>query len=97
MKFSEIVKGTITLLQESGRMTYRALKLEFALNDEQLDVPKDELIEARELAVDKDGKMLVWTGHGAAAPQPACSQPRAQPPASYMPPTWWLSVPIPIT
>ncbi len=40
MKFSEIVKETITLLQESGRMTYRALKLEFELNDEQLDALK---------------------------------------------------------
>ena len=85
MKFSEIVNETITLLQESGRMTYRALKLEFELNDEQLDVLKDELIEARELAADKDGKMLVWTRDGASAPQPAPSQPRAQSPSTYNP------------
>ena len=62
MKFSEIVNQAVVLLQESGRITYRALKLEFDLNDEQLDVLKDELIVARELAADKDGKMLVWTG-----------------------------------
>ncbi len=61
MKFSEIVDHAATLLQHKGRMTYRALKLEFDLNDEQLDVLKEELIEALALAVDKDGKMLVWT------------------------------------
>ena len=65
MKFSEIVKQAIALLQDSGRITYRALKLEFDLSDEQLDVLKEELIEARELADDKDGKMLVWKGDGA--------------------------------
>jgi class 3 adenylate cyclase len=43
-------------------MTYRALKREFDLSDEDLDILKEELIEARALAVDKDGKMLVWTG-----------------------------------
>ena len=62
MKFSEIVSEASALLQKSGRVTYRALQLEFDLNEEQLDVLKDELIEARELAVDKDGKMLVWNG-----------------------------------
>ena len=30
-------------------------------NDEVLEALKVELIEAQELAVDKEGKMLVWT------------------------------------
>src|SRR5262245_30195580 len=91
MKFSEIVKQAVVLLQESQRITYRALKLEFDLTDEQLAALKDELIEARELARDKDGKMLVWTGRDTDAGQapagkdasaqrteePATSQPRA--------------------
>src|ERR1044071_5757919 len=62
MKFSEIVDHASTLLQRKGRITYRAFKLEFDLDDEQLDILKEELIEAQALAVDKDGKMLVWTG-----------------------------------
>ena len=62
MKFSEILDQASALLQRKGRLTYRSLKLEFALDDEQLDVLKEELIEGQELAVDKDGKMLVWTG-----------------------------------
>src|SRR4029450_5665780 len=60
MKFSEIVDHASELLRQKGRVTYRALKLEFALTDEQAEALKEELIEAREVAVDKDGKMLVW-------------------------------------
>ena len=64
MKFSEIIDQASALLQRKGRITYRALKREFDLSDEDLDILKEELIEARELAVDKDGKMLVWIGTG---------------------------------
>ena len=62
MKFSEIVDHASELLRQKGRVTYRALKLEFALTDEQVEALKEELIESREVAVDKDGKMLIWTG-----------------------------------
>ena len=34
MKFSDIVKQAATLLQESERITYRALKREFDLDDQ---------------------------------------------------------------
>src|SRR5437868_1166500 len=62
MRFSEVVKQAGALLRDSGRVTYRTLKREFALDDEALEDLKFELIEGQELAVDKDGKMLVWTG-----------------------------------
>jgi len=62
VKFSEIIDQACTLLQRKGRLTYRSLKLEFALDDEQLDVLKEELITGQQLAVDEDGKVLVWTG-----------------------------------
>jgi class 3 adenylate cyclase/predicted ATPase len=62
MKFSEIVKQAVVLLRDSGRMTYRTLKREFALDDEALEDLKFELIEGQEVAIDKDGKMLVWVG-----------------------------------
>ena len=62
MKFSEIIEQASELLQRKGRITYRSLKREFALDDESLDDLKYELIEGQEVAADKDGKMLVWTG-----------------------------------
>lgn len=64
MKFSDIIDQASALLQRKGRLTYRSLKLEFDLDDEQLDVLKEELIDGQDLAVDKDGKMLVWIGPG---------------------------------
>ena len=62
MKFSEIIKQASDLLQQRGRLSYRTLRMEFGLDDEQLDVLKEQLIDIEELAVDKDGKLLVWTG-----------------------------------
>jgi predicted ATPase/class 3 adenylate cyclase len=93
VKFSDIVKQAALLLQESRRITYRALQLEFDLTDEQLNVLRDELIEAQELAVDKDGKLLVWVGappvpgstlQGSGSTQPLT--PDLQSPAAYTPP-----------
>jgi hypothetical protein len=94
VKFSDIIDQASALLQRKRRLTYRALKLEFALDDEQLDVLKEELIEGQELAVDKDGKMLVWVGEGAApvsrstfqVPGPQSLTPNPQSPVSYTPP-----------
>ncbi len=67
MKFSEIVEQACDLLQRTGRVSYRALKVEFDLSDDLLDVLKEELIEVRDLAVDKDGKILVWKGNAVTA------------------------------
>ncbi len=63
MKFSEVVAQTLAWLQREERVSYRALRLEFDLTDDVLDALKEELIEIKELAVDKDGKMLVWVGN----------------------------------
>src|SRR5262245_4928678 len=64
MKFSEVVAQTLAWLQRDGRVSYRALKREFALDDEFLEDLKVELIEAKRLAVDENGRVLVWVGEG---------------------------------
>ena len=63
MKFSEMVTQAVAWLQREERVSYRALKREFALQDDALDDLKEELVTIKELAVDKDGKMLVWIGN----------------------------------
>ena len=63
MKFSDIVKQAAVLLHESGRLTYRTLKREFGLDEGALEDLKFELIKGQELAVDKDGEVLVWVGN----------------------------------
>ena len=62
MTFEEILDQAIAMLQRRGRLTYRALKRQFQLDDAYLEDLKAELIEGQRLAVDEDGRVLVWTG-----------------------------------
>lgn len=72
MRFSEVVDQAIEFLQQRARVSYRALKREFDLDDETLDDLKAEIIDAKRLAIDEDGKVLVWTGkeQGAKSTEP---------------------------
>ena len=63
MTFDELLVQVRELLQNKGRVSYRALKLQFNLDEEHLEGLKDELIEAERVATDEDGKVLVWVGH----------------------------------
>src|SRR5215510_143819 len=60
MNFEEILDQAIAMLQRRGRVAYRTLKLQFHLDEEALEVLKEELIEVHHLAVDHEGRMLVW-------------------------------------
>src|SRR5215470_14400075 len=68
MTFDDILEQVITLLQRQGRVSYRALKMRFDLDDEYLDVLKEELIDAQRIAMDEDGRILVWTGQAEGVP-----------------------------
>ncbi len=63
MKFSAIVEQVLAMLQRQGRISYRALKREFDLDDAYIEDLKEEIIKARRLAVDEDGAVLVWVGN----------------------------------
>src|SRR5215831_2496326 len=62
MDFYAVLDRVIDLLRSRGRVTYGALKLQFGLDNEQLEVLKDEIISAQRLAMDEDGRILVWSG-----------------------------------
>src|SRR5262249_15880102 len=79
-----ILTQILELLQRDGRVSYRALKRRFELDAEYLEDLKAEIIQAKKLAVDEDGAVLVWTGGSAPAPTPASVQERA--PLAYTPP-----------
>src|SRR5256885_8227361 len=68
MTFEEILDQAIAMLQRRGRLTYGALKRQFQLDDAYLDDVKNELIEGQRVAVDEDGRVLVWTGDAVTAP-----------------------------
>jgi hypothetical protein len=57
----------LDLLYREGRVSYRALKRRFNLDDDYLEDLKAEIIQAKRLAIDEDGVVLVWIG----APPPA--------------------------
>jgi class 3 adenylate cyclase len=61
MTFDEILEQVIALLRRQRRVAYGALKRRFDLDDAYLEDLKDELIYARQVAVDEDNKVLVWT------------------------------------
>src|ERR671930_1739410 len=68
MTFEEILDPAIAMLQRRGRLTYGALKRQFQLDDAYLEDLKAELIEGQRLAVDEDGRVLVWSGGTDVAP-----------------------------
>jgi len=73
MTFEEILNQAMALLQRQGRVSYRALKRQFDLDEAYVEDIKLELIEVHQVAVDQDNTMLVWIG-GAAASPPAASE-----------------------
>src|SRR5215467_7685983 len=60
--FEEVLTQAIAMLQRLNRVSYRALKRQFALDDAFLEDLKYELTEVQQLAVDHDGTVLVWIG-----------------------------------
>src|SRR5438128_6409890 len=74
MDFYDILDQVIDLLKQRGRVSYRALKVQFKLDDESLEALKDELIEVHQHARDQDGRMLVWTGEAGTTPEPTTVQ-----------------------
>src|SRR5215471_10194627 len=70
MDFYAVLEEVLELLQRHKRVTYRALKRQFQLDDAYLEDLKAEIIEARQLAVDQDGRVLVWTGGIGTMPEP---------------------------
>src|SRR5262245_11779180 len=76
------------MLRRRGRVSYRALKVQFHLDDDLLEILKEEIVAVHQLGRDQEGTMLVWTGNTATAAVPA-SLPTPDPvlaPLTYTPP-----------
>ena len=86
MEFYAVLDQVVELLRQRGRVTYRALKLQFSLDDNALETLKEEIIDAQRLAVDEQGKVLIWTGNSASATPPALGQDHERVPLAYTPP-----------
>ena len=83
MTFDDILAQIIDVLQRQGRMSYGAIKRRYDLDDAYLEDLKDEIIHAQRLAMDQDGRILVWIGDtkGTAETASPLAKPTQQPPA----------------
>ncbi|MBI3801459.1 MAG: AAA family ATPase, partial [Deltaproteobacteria bacterium] len=97
MTIIEVLEHVRELLRSKGRVSYRLLTTQFQLSSEELAALTDELIAAERVAIDEDGKVLVWVGGagtgepenrrtGVAPPSPQSPAPNTQLPSSYTPP-----------
>ena len=89
MTYDEVLTQVLELLQRDQRVAYRVLKRRFSLDDDYLEDLKADLIDAKRVAIDEDGKVLVWTG-GKASEEPenrrsGAPETSARPPVSYTP------------
>src|SRR5215831_4556290 len=81
MDFYEVLERVLALLQRHRRVSYRALKVQFALDDDRLDLLKEELLYAQYPIADDHGRGLVWTGAPGEVQEPAPPQSTQHPAA----------------
>ena len=61
MTFEDILNQTLGILERQGRVSYRALKRQFGVDDAFVEDLKFEITEVHKAAVDQDGLMLIWS------------------------------------
>jgi hypothetical protein len=87
MTFEEVLTQAMAMLRRQGRVSYRALKRQFNLDEAYLEDLKFEILEVHRVAMDQDGTMLVWTGTPvSASPAAPLSSPSAAAPVSAQTP-----------
>jgi class 3 adenylate cyclase len=62
MTFEEILDQVLAMLQRRGRVSYRTLARQFALDEASLEDLKEGILFAYPHVVDEAGRGLVWTG-----------------------------------
>ena len=82
MDFYEMLDQVVALLRARGRVTYRALMVQFSLDDNRLAALKEEILYAQPQVVDDQGRGLVWTGDSSTTPEPAPTPQAALPPGT---------------
>src|ERR1700693_2815598 len=65
MDFYKVLTEVENLLRSRGRISYRALKIHFDLDDQRLDALRTELLYAHPGTVSEDGEGLAWTSGSA--------------------------------
>ena len=93
-RLDAVLPELIGLLQRRGRVTYRTLTQVFGLDETLLHDLREELLFQR-LAMDEDGKGLVWTGTALRYPPDHYPPPDPAAVTSLAPPLRSLESPLP--
>src|SRR5882672_8503369 len=75
MTFEELLDQVLAMLQRRGRVSYRALMRQFAMDEAYLEDLKDAILFAHPEVTDEAGRGLVWIGDASAIP-PAPDSPQ---------------------
>jgi hypothetical protein len=89
MEFYDILDQIVHLLRSRGRVSYRALQRQFALDDALLADLKAEILYAQHPVVEDGDRGLVWTGDTGTPAVPATPPPQPamqQEPHTELPP-----------
>src|SRR5882724_8541075 len=86
--FDEVLEQALEMLRRRGRVSYRALKVQFHLDDDPLEILTEEIVAVHQLGRDQEGTMLVWTGDTvpAAVPVSPPTPDLVRAPLTYTPP-----------
>jgi hypothetical protein len=96
MTFEELLDQVLAMLQRHGRVSYRTLTRQFALDESALEDLKEAILFTHPQVVDEAGRGLVWTGDAGAVPSPAPDSPQpVEPPGTLIPRTGQIAVPPP--
>jgi TOMM system kinase/cyclase fusion protein len=87
MDFYAVLDQIVDLLRQRRRVSYRALQRQFGLDDDYLADLKMELIDVQRVAVDQEGKVLVWLGEAGTPPEPALKPSQPEPARPITTPT----------
>jgi TOMM system kinase/cyclase fusion protein len=79
MDFYAVLDQIVDLLRRRRRVSYRALQRQFGLDDDYLADLKMELIDVQRVALDQEGKVLVWLGDAGTPPAPALQPSQPEP------------------
>src|SRR5215467_13808507 len=83
--FNEILSQTIAMLHQHGRVSYRALKRQFAIPDDYLVDLTDAILFAYPQVREEEGRGLIWTGDTPLAPRGPEGAERTPAPLVYTP------------
>jgi hypothetical protein len=96
MTFEELLDQVVAMLQRRGRVSYRTLTRQFALDEADLEDLKEAILFAHPQIVDEAGRGLVWAGAAGAVPLPAPDSPQpVEPPVTLTPRGGQTAVPPP--